>query len=69
LSQEHVADIVETLNEQAKTAPDIVAQLPLDRAIEVLDQPGLDAPADLVQALPRDRTVAARHRIAVGRDR
>jgi magnesium transporter len=58
LSQEHVADIVETLNEQAKTAPDIVAQLPLDRAIEVLDQPGLDAPADLVQALPRDRMVA-----------
>jgi hypothetical protein len=46
-----------------------VAQLPLDRAIEVLDQPGLDAPADLVQALPRDRTVAAHHRIAVGRDR
>jgi magnesium transporter len=46
------------LNEQGPAAPDIVAQLPLERAIEVLDQPGLDAPADLVQALPRDRAVA-----------
>jgi Mg/Co/Ni transporter MgtE len=27
-------------------------------SVEVLDQPGLDAPADLVQALPRERKAA-----------
>ena len=40
LAQEHVADIVETLNEQDDaTIAHVLAELPFERAVEVLDQP------------------------------
>jgi len=54
----HVADIVEALNALPdETGADVLATLPLDRATEVLDQPGLDNPAEIVKLLPEDRAV------------
>jgi magnesium transporter len=53
LANEHVADIVEALNgyEPAKAA-EILRRLPRERAIEVLDQPDLDYPEELIPLLP-----------------
>ena len=56
---EHVADIVETLNDYPdETAAEVLALLPLERATDVLDQPGLENPAGLIAMLPADRAVA-----------
>ena len=56
---EHVADIVETLNDYPdETAAEVLALLPLERATDVLDQPGLENPAGLIAILPADRAVA-----------
>lgn len=53
LAQEHVADIVELFNEQSiGEQARILAALPEDKAVEILDQPGLDDPAGLIEALP-----------------
>jgi magnesium transporter len=56
---EHVADIVEALNEYPdETAAEVLALLPLERATDVLDQPGLESAADIVKLLPEDRAAA-----------
>jgi magnesium transporter len=56
---EHVADIVETLNQYPdETAAEVLALLPLERATDVLDQPGLESPAELIAILPAERAVA-----------
>jgi magnesium transporter len=53
LAHQHIADIVEILNEQEPAgASDVLVHLPPERAVEVLDQPEFDASADLIQALP-----------------
>ena len=56
LGEHHVPDIVELLNqmppEEAATA---LADFPVERAAEVLDQPGLDDAAGLIEALPEDK--------------
>jgi magnesium transporter len=58
LGLEHVADIVELLNEQdIEEQARVLIHLPDERAIEVLDQPGLDDPAALIEALPADRAL------------
>ena len=59
LAGQHVADLVEILNEQL-TADAAVAldELPLERAVEVLDYPGLDGASELVAALPVAKAVA-----------
>ncbi|GLS21726.1 magnesium transporter MgtE [Labrys miyagiensis] len=58
LGLEHVADIVELLNEQdIEEQARVLIHLPDERAIEVLDQPGLDDPAALIEALPTDRAL------------
>jgi magnesium transporter len=59
LAQEHIADIVETLNDQdTATIAGVLVALPFERAVEVLDQPELaDAPAAL--ALLADQRAAA----------
>jgi hypothetical protein len=53
LSDEHAADIVEALND---LTPDIAAAvllgLPSERAVEVLDQPGLNNGPEIVARLP-----------------
>ena len=56
LSDERAPDIVEALNDEApEVAAAILLGLPMDRAIEVLDQPELDLAADIIEMLPRDR--------------
>ena len=59
LAQEHAADIVERLNaESPETSSAVLLALPLERAAEVLDEPGLENAAALVEAQPRERAVA-----------
>ena len=59
LVAQHVADIVELLNARStQDASKLLGALPLERAIDVFDQPGLEKPAVLMQALPVDRAVA-----------
>jgi magnesium transporter len=59
LEREYVADVVDVLNDQERDiAVGVLSRLPLERAIEVFDQPSLDDPADLIVALPPDRAVA-----------
>ena len=56
---DHVADIVETLNDYSdQLAAEVLGLLPLERATDVLDQPGLENAADLVALLPEDRAAA-----------
>ncbi|MCE4225357.1 magnesium transporter [Methylobacterium sp. C25] len=56
LREESAPDIVETLNQQRPAvAAAILLGLTAERAVEVLDQPGLDAVEEIVEALPRDR--------------
>ncbi|MDR6871342.1 magnesium transporter [Bosea sp. BE125] len=59
LAQEHIADIVETLNDQdTATIAEVLVSLPFERAVEVLDQPELfEAPAAL--SLLTDERAAA----------
>nr|WP_307284317.1 magnesium transporter [Labrys wisconsinensis] len=55
---EHVADVVELLNEHdLEDQAHVLVHLPDERAIEVLDQPGLDDPAGLIEALPAERAL------------
>jgi magnesium transporter len=59
LSAQHVADIVEFMNEQElDTASGILVHLPFDRAVEVLDYPRLDAAAELIQDVPIELALA-----------
>ena len=59
LAKEHVADLVDRLNEGAREdAARIIAALPFERAVEVFDQPGLDAPAELISGLPGARAAS-----------
>jgi magnesium transporter len=59
LADEHVADIVEALNGyEPEKAAEILHLLPRERATEVLDQPDLDNPEDLVPLLPEDDAAA-----------
>ena len=58
LANERAADIVEALNRlDAETAAAVLLHLPAERAIEVLDLPGLDGVADIVPRLPTERAV------------
>jgi magnesium transporter len=59
LAHEHVADIAEILNEQPPgIASEVLVHLPLDRAVEVMDQPELEASAELIATLPESRAAA-----------
>ncbi|MGO4707142.1 magnesium transporter [Microvirga sp. 2MCAF38] len=59
LADEHIADIVEALNDQEPgTASDVLSLLPHERAVEVLDQPELDASAELIGRLPIEQAAA-----------
>ena len=61
LAQEHVADIVETLNDQDDaTIAHVLAELPFERAVEVLDQPELTAAAGGGALAPAGRAGARR---------
>ncbi|MBN8996139.1 MAG: magnesium transporter [Rhizobiales bacterium] len=59
LAEQHVPDIVEFLNPMApEEAAAILARFPVERAAEVLDQPGLDDAAGLIEALPEEKAAA-----------
>jgi magnesium transporter len=65
---ERAPDIVEAVNDMpTELAVGVLLSLPPDRAIEVLDQPGLDREPELVSLMPRE--VAARLLAGVSADR
>ena len=55
LAQEHAADIVERL---MRLPSAVLSAMPLERAAEVLDEPGLERAADLVEAQKPERVAA-----------
>jgi magnesium transporter len=58
LANEHPANIVEVLNDRTPMeAAAIVLHFPPDRAIEILDQSGLECPTEIIDAMPRDIAV------------
>jgi len=66
--EERAPDIVEALNDMAvELAVAVLLYLPPDRAIEVLDQPGLEREPELITLMPR--TVAAKLLAGVSADR
>src|SRR5437764_11324434 len=59
LANEYAANIVEVLNDRTpREAAAIVLHFPQDRAIEILDQSGLECPTEIIDAMPRDIAVA-----------
>jgi magnesium transporter len=53
LSTKHVADIVEWLNVQDPAfAASVLDNMPFDRAVKVLEQPGFDHPQKIIENLP-----------------
>jgi magnesium transporter len=65
---ERAPDIVEALNDMPpELAVAVLLHLPPDRAIEVLDQPGLEREPELITLMPR--TVAAKLLAGVSADR
>ena len=68
LADERAADIVEALNQhEPDEAARILQSLPLERAVEVLDQPGLDEGPAIMALLPR--ALAATYLAAMSADR
>ena len=66
--EERAADIVEAINDMpSELATAVLLHLPPDRAIEVLDQPGLDREPELVSLMPRE--AAAKLLAGVSADR
>ncbi|MEA2919652.1 MAG: magnesium transporter, partial [Bradyrhizobium sp.] len=66
--EERAPDIVEALNDMpAELAVAVLLRLPPDRAIEVLDQPGLEREPELVTLMPRQ--AAAKLLAGVSADR
>ena len=56
LADERAADIVEALDGlQPEATAAVLLHLPTERAVEVLDQPGLDEASEVVAAMPRER--------------
>ena len=68
VADEHPANIVELLNGlEPEQSADVVLQLAPDRQIEVLDQSGLEAPTEIIDALPH--TVAVPILLGMSLDR
>src|SRR3981081_3313753 len=66
--EERAPDIVEALNDMpSELAVAVLLHLPPDRAIEALDQPGLEREPELVTLMPRE--AAARLLAGVSADR
>ena len=57
--EEHVADIVEKLNEQdSATVAQALQQMPFEQAVDALDQPELTEAAEALALLPEERAAA-----------
>ncbi|MBS7541967.1 magnesium transporter [Ancylobacter oerskovii] len=58
LAEEHPADIAEALDEEEpEVASAVLASLPRDKQIEILDLPDFDLSGDLIEALPVEEAV------------
>jgi magnesium transporter len=59
LAREHPADIVERLNTKSiDIASAVLSALPLERAVEVFDEPGLERAEELIEAQPPERAAS-----------
>ena len=59
LANEYAANIVEVLNEQEPDeAAQVILHLPHQRAIDVLDEAGLEMPTEIVDCLPRETAIS-----------
>jgi magnesium transporter len=59
LAQERAADIIEALNAgEPEAAAAVIRRLPLEKAIEVLDEPGIDNTTEIIAALPAETAIA-----------
>jgi magnesium transporter len=59
LAQERAADIIEALNSREPAeAAGIIGRLQPEKAIEVLDEPGIDNASEIIAALPTDTAIA-----------
>lgn len=55
LVRDHVADNVEALNQlPPETATAVLSHLPRERAVDILDQPGLDSALEIIRLLPAE---------------
>jgi magnesium transporter len=58
LANEHPANIVEALNDHTpQEAAALVLHFPVERAIDILDQSGLECPTEIIDAMPREIAV------------
>src|SRR6202043_1132190 len=65
---ERAPDIVEALNDMPpELAVAVLLHLPPDRAIEVLDQPGLEREPELVTLMPRESAAKLLAGVSAGR--
>jgi magnesium transporter len=56
LANDHVADVVEVLNElDPPQAANVLEKMPVDRAAQILGQSGIDQPRKLIEHLPAER--------------
>src|SRR5450631_4587466 len=68
LALERAPDIVEALNARApEEAAEILQRLPSEKAVEVLDQPGLDNICEMISALPVETAIALLGSVAADR--
>jgi magnesium transporter len=68
LSHERAPDIIEALNtREPEEAAAIIQRLPVEKTIEVLDQPGLDHVCEIIAQLPRDTAVTLLGGVAADR--
>ncbi|MGQ3676219.1 magnesium transporter [Xanthobacter sp. TB0139] len=59
LAHEHVADIVELLNEKSdEDVVEMIARMPLEWAVEVFDRPQFQNASEILAALPEPKAVA-----------
>jgi magnesium transporter len=68
LALERAPDIIEALNARSpEDAAGILQNLPFEKAIDVLDQPGLDNVCEIIAALPVERAIALLAAVAADR--
>ncbi|MGQ3671486.1 magnesium transporter [Xanthobacter sp. TB0136] len=59
MAHEHVADIVELLNEKSnEDVIEIITRMPLEWAVEVFDQPQFQDASEILATLPQDKAIA-----------
>jgi magnesium transporter len=68
LSQERAPDIIEALNGlKPEAAAAVIARMPVEKAFEVLDQPGMDNVCEIIATLPTETAVTLLSGVAADR--